>query len=53
MYPPLFLDVIAGPVIAIVVGVYIILPIALIALVMFLTGKLIQKLKHKHKEEET
>jgi len=53
MYQPLFLDVMAGPMIAMLAGIYIILPALLIALVVFLTVKLIKKLKNKHKEEET
>jgi len=53
MYQPLFLDVMAGPMIAMLAGIYIILPALLIALVVFLTVKLIKKLKNKHKEEES
>ena len=52
MYQPLFLDVIAGPMIAIVAGVYIILPALLIGLVVFLTARLIEKIKSR-KEDET
>lgn len=53
MYQPLFLDVMAGPMIAMLAGIYIVLPALLIALVVFLTIKLIKKLKRKHKEDET
>ena len=53
MCQPLFLDVMAGPMIAMLAGIYIILPALLIALVVFLTVKLIKKLKNKHKEEES
>ena len=52
MFQPLFLDVMVGPVIAIVAGVYIILPALLIGLVAFLTAKLINKIKSR-KEDET
>ena len=52
MFQPLFLDVIVGPMIAIVAGVYIILPALLIGLVAFLTAKLINKIKSR-KEDET
>ena len=53
MYQPPVLDVIAGPMIAMIAGIYIVLPALLIALVVFLTVKLIKKLKNKHKEDET
>lgn len=48
----MFLDVIAGPMIAMLAGIYIILPALLIALVVFITVKLVKKLKNKHKEED-
>lgn len=48
----MFLDVIAGPMIAMLAGVYIVLPALLIALVVFITVKLVKKLKNKHKEED-
>jgi len=46
-------DVIAGPMIAIIAGVYVVLPLLLVALVLFITIRLIRKLKQKHKEDET
>ena len=48
----MFLDVIAGPMIAMLAGIYIVLPALLIALVVFITVKLVKKLKNKHKEED-
>lgn len=51
MTQPVFLDVIAGPMIAMLAGIYIILPLALVALVVFITVKLVKKLKNKHKED--
>ena len=53
MYNPLFLDVMIGPTIALVIGLYFLVPIILIGLVIFLTAKLIRRLKNKHKEDET
>lgn len=53
MCQPLFLDVIAGPMIAMLAAVYVVLPALLIALVCFITVKLIRRLKNKHKEDET
>lgn len=47
----MFLDVIAGPMIAMVVGLYLVLPALLVGLVIFLTVKLIKKLKNKHRED--
>lgn len=52
MYQPIFLDVMVGPMIAMLAGVYIVLPALLIALVVFITVKLIRKLKNKHKEDD-
>ena len=49
----LFLDVLAGPMIAMIAGIYIVLPALLIALVVWITIKLVRKIKHKHKEDET
>lgn len=49
----MFLDVIAGPMIAMIAGIYIVLPAVLIFLVSILTVKLIKHLKSKHKEDET
>ena len=46
MTQPLFLDVMIGPMIAIWAGVYIILPALLIGLVIFITIKLIKKIKN-------
>ena len=40
----LFLDVMVGPMIALFVGAYVVLPALLIGLVVFLTIKLIKKL---------
>lgn len=52
MLQPLFLDVMMGPMIAMLAGIYIVLPALLIALVVFITVRLIKKLKNKHKEDE-
>lgn len=49
----MFLDVIAGPMTALVAGVYIILPAALIALVVFLTARLIKRLKKTNGEDKS
>lgn len=49
----MFLDVIAGPMIAMVVGIYLVLPAILVGLVIFLTVKLIKHLKSKHQEDES
>ena len=46
MVQPLFLDVMVGPMIAVLAGVYIILPALLIGLVVFLTVRLIKKIKN-------
>ena len=53
MFKPLFLDVMIGPTIAIVIGLYFLVPTILIGLLIFLTVKLIKKLKKKQKEDET
>lgn len=47
------LDVIAGPMIAMIAGIYIVLPAILILLVSILTIKLIKHIKSNHKEDET
>ena len=47
----MFLDVIAGPMIAMLAGIYIVLPLLLIALVVFITVRLVKKLKNKKKED--
>ncbi len=49
----MFLDVIAVPMIAMVAAVYIILPAALVALAVFLTVRIIRRLKKKNKEDNT
>ena len=53
MTAPLFLDVIAGPMIAMYIGVKFILPLLLVGLVVLITIKLIKRLKQTHKEDET
>ena len=45
-------DVIAGPMIVMIAGIYFVLPLLLVALVVLITLRLIRKLKQKHKEEE-
>ena len=52
MTTPLFLDVIAGPMIAMYIGVKFILPLLLVGLVILITVKLIKRLKQTHKEYE-
>lgn len=47
----MLLDVIAGPMIAIAAGIYIVLPLGLIALMIWITVKLIKKIKSDHKED--
>ena len=44
-------DVIAGPMILMVAGIYFVLPLLLVALVILITLRLIRKIKQKHKEE--
>ena len=46
MVQPLFLDVMIGPMIAVLAGVYVILPALLIGLVILITVKLIKKIKN-------
>ena len=53
MTAPLFLDVIAGPMISMYIGVKFILPLLLVGLVVLITIKLIKRLKQTHKEDET
>lgn len=43
-------DVIAGPMIAMIAGIYVVLPLLLVALVIFITVRLIRKLKEKHND---
>lgn len=47
----MLLDVIAGPMIAMAAGIYIVLPLCLIALLIWITRKLIKKIKSEHKED--
>lgn len=49
----MLLDVIAGPMIAMVAAVSIILPAALVALAVLLTVRIIRRLKKNNKEDNT